>query len=177
MVYFFFNEKSVKKCKKNLFTNCARKCAALGLVGVTPIIPGLHNWLGKRTLLLFPSQQLVAPSIALEGARGRRLKRRYFNFWYRCTWAFLYFENQLRSFAGTPAQVGWPGVGRPTDLRSKSFRLQVRSKRVFPKVLTQKGKAIADYMLTLGHCQDTGENLEILEGGRKTSLQQAQPTT
>ena len=83
----------------------------------------------------------------------------------------------MRSFAGTPPQVGWPGVGSPTDLWSKSFRLQLRSKRVFPKVLTQKGIAIADYMLTLGHCQDTGENLEIMEGVHKTSREQAQPTT
>ena len=30
-------------------------------------------------------------------------------------------------------------------------------------------KAIADYMRTLGHCQDTGKNLEIMGGGRKTS--------
>ena len=51
--------------------------------------------------------------------------------------------------------------------------IQVRSKRVFPKVRTQKGVAIADYMRTLGHCQDTGENLEILEGGRKTSRERA----
>ena len=40
--------------------------------------------------------------------------------------------------------------------------IQVRSKRVFPKVLTQKGIAIADFMWTLGHCQHTGENLKIL---------------
>ena len=37
----------------------------------------------------------------------------------------------------------------------------------------QKGVAIADYMPTLGHCQDTGEKLEILEGGRKTSRERA----
>ena len=54
-----------------------------------------------------------------------------------------------------------------------SVLVQVRSKRVFPKVRTQKGIAIADYMQTLGHCQDTGENLEILEGGRKTSRERA----
>ena len=51
--------------------------------------------------------------------------------------------------------------------------LQVRFKRVFQKVLLQKGIAIADYMLTLGHCRDTGENLENLKGGRKTSWELA----
>ena len=46
--------------------------------------------------------------------------------------------------------------------------VEVQSKRVYPKVRTQKGIAIADYMWTLGHCQDTGENLEILKGGPGT---------
>ena len=47
------------------------------------------------------------------------------------------------------------------------------SKRVFPKVRTKKGIASADYMQTLGHCEDKGENLEILKGGRKTSWERA----
>ena len=55
----------------------------------------------------------------------------------------------------------------------KKKKVQVWSKRVSPKLRTQKGTAIADYMRTLGHCQETGENLEILEGGRKTSREQA----
>ena len=52
------------------------------------------------------------------------------------------------------------------------FSIQVQSERVFPKVLMQKGIAIADYMLTLGHCQDTGRNLQILEGRCKTFREQ-----
>ena len=55
----------------------------------------------------------------------------------------------------------------------KKKKVQVWSKRVSPKLRTQKGTAIADYMRTLGHCQETGENLEILEGGRKKSQERA----
>ena len=56
---------------------------------------------------------------------------------------------------------------------AKKKKKEVLSKRVFPKLRRQKGTAIADYMRTLGHCQETGENLEILEGGRKKSQERA----